>query len=654
MKLDAAADLVLTGFHEVGVNDVRHGLPRDFQRAHDADAGADERREVPGQLGTGPLLVQRSHDGHTQLCHVKEVFALVRAAERPRRQDNGDDDRDNDKPVVDERVRESDNEHRDRRQCRIHLLEHRRVHRDDVSQHDDDDDEGDDRQDDRVNERLLHRRLELCRLLEVVRHMREGGIHLACLLARGDEVYEHRCEKVFVQPHGIGERITLFHGHARLMDCLLQELALRLVLQHLQRTDDADGRVDERDKLTAEYRHIPYFDARAERERDVLIEDTGLLHAENQVPLTPKGLGGGCQVRRRNIALFLRAGLVYDTILVIRHFRSLLLPAEHTAVRHTHALVARLRAVMRKTQADALRVGRKLQKVLLTDEASLVGFQEGVVHCDHTHLAVCLDDALDLERLVVTDEAADGGIAVHDLEHGNTAGFVALGDKPLGNNGLQHHGQLGADLVLLPLGERIHDTVDGGRGADRMQRGKNEVSGLGRGEGDGDRLQVTHLTDEDDVRILTQGRTQSAREGLGVEADLTLIHESLVVMIQILDRVLERQHVAAPRLVDPLNDGSQGRRLAGAGWTGDQDQAGLLRIQVDDGLRQSQGFRLRNRGTHDSQGSRVGTSLLVGIDTKAPDGRNTEREIDLTGCLEPAALLLVHDAEQEVFRILGL
>ncbi len=45
-----------------------------------------------------------------------------------------------------------------------------------------------------------------------------------------------------------------------------------------------------------------------------------------------------------------------------------------------------------------------------------------------------------------------------------------------------------------------------------MQRGQDEVSGLGREQCGFNRLEVAHLTDEDDVRILAQRAAQRAIE----------------------------------------------------------------------------------------------------------------------------------------------
>ncbi len=76
------------------------------------------------------------------------------------------------------------------------------------------------------------------------------------------------------------------------------------------------------------------------------------------------------------------------------------------------------------------------------------------------------------------------------------------GDQPLGDDGGEGHRELDADLVLLIGGEHVDDPVDGLGRVVGVQRGEHQVAGLGQGEGEGDRLEVAHLADQDDVGVL--------------------------------------------------------------------------------------------------------------------------------------------------------
>ena len=72
--------------------------------------------------------------------------------------------------------------------------------------------------------------------------------------------------------------------------------------------------------------------------------------------------------------------------------------------------------------------------------------------------------------------------------------------------------ELDANLPLLVRRKDRHDAVDALRRVQRVQRREDEVACLGGEERGLDRLQVSHLTDQDHVRILAQGRTQRVGE----------------------------------------------------------------------------------------------------------------------------------------------
>ena len=150
---------------------------------------------------------------------------------------------------------------------------------------------------------------------------------------------------------------------------------------------------------------------------------------------------------------------------------------------------------------------------------------------------------------------------------------VRAHEELLAQDGLQGRRELQADLALPRLREHAHDSVDRVHGAVCVQRREDEVAGLGGGQRDLDRGEVTHLADQDDVRVLTQDGAQALRVGLRVGADLALIDDALVRRVDVLDRILQRDDVLVPRMIDLIEDRRQRRRLTGAGFTGDQHDA---------------------------------------------------------------------------------
>ncbi len=102
-----------------------------------------------------------------------------------------------------------------------------------------------------------------------------------------------------------------------------------------------------------------------------------------------------------------------------------------------------------------------------------------------------------------------------------------------------------------------------------MQRAQDEMTRERSANGNLSGFRITDFADKDDVGILSEDVSQALREG---ETDLRL-HLDLPDPRQlVLDRVFNRQDVAV-LLVQFLERSVEGRRLATAGRTGDQQDA---------------------------------------------------------------------------------
>ena len=77
-------------------------------------------------------------------------------------------------------------------------------------------------------------------------------------------------------------------------------------------------------------------------------------------------------------------------------------------------------------------------------------------------------------------------------------------------------GELHPDLLLLVRREHVDDTVDRLGSVLGVQRPEDKVAGFSSGQRSRDRLEVTHLTHEDDVGVLTQHVLRSASAKLCV------------------------------------------------------------------------------------------------------------------------------------------
>ena len=145
-----------------------------------------------------------------------------------------------------------------------------------------------------------------------------------------------------------------------------------------------------------------------------------------------------------------------------------------------------------------------------------------------------------------------------------------FGYESLCDHGAETRRELDPDLLLPEGGEDVDDSVDGLRGIVGVQGREDEVTGLGQGQGELDGLEVTHLTDQQDVRVLAESRAQRTLEGGAVDADLTLADRRQAVGVDVLDGILDGEDVERACLVDAGDNRRQGGRLSRAGRTGHQ------------------------------------------------------------------------------------
>src|SRR5207248_9628396 len=177
-----------------------------------------------------------------------------------------------------------------------------------------------------------------------------------------------------------------------------------------------------------------------------------------------------------------------------------------------------------------------------------------------------------------------------------------------------------ADLLLLALGEELDQATDGLGRVDRVQRREDEVARLGGLERRLRRLRVAQLANQDRVRVLAQRAPERLAEVLGVEADLTLVDDRLLVHMQDLDRILDRDDVRLARAVDVVDDRRERRRLTRACRARDEHEPAMLLGEPLDAGRQPEVGEARYPPRDHAERERGGAPLAKRVDTEAGEG----------------------------------
>ena len=120
------------------------------------------------------------------------------------------------------------------------------------------------------------------------------------------------------------------------------------------------------------------------------------------------------------------------------------------------------------------------------------------------------------------------------------------------------------------------------------------------------------------------------------------------------DGVFHRQHVAVFGLVQVVDHGRQRGRLARAGGPGHQHHAARLERQVAKNLRCVELLQRQNLAGNRPQHTRRAPVLVEGVDAKARQPLDLEREVDLQVFLVHLALGVVHDVVEHREHLLVL
>ena len=217
----------------------------------------------------------------------------------------------------------------------------------------------------------------------------------------------------------------------------------------------------------------------------------------------------------------------------------------------------------------------------------------------------------------------------------------AVRAQRLADDALERAGELDPDLLLLVRREDVDDAVDRLRGVLGVQGREDEVTGLGGGQRDRDRLEVAHLADQDDVGVLPQHVLEGVREGVRVLAHLALVDQrsdwcvcrnsigSSTVMMwsrrwRLARSTIEASVVDLPEPVGPV--------------TSTKPRGSIAKFATDGGMPRSSSFLISNGMSRNAAPTRVALPVDVDAEPGLPGHRVGEVELEVL--LELLPLLL--------------
>ncbi len=141
-----------------------------------------------------------------------------------------------------------------------------------------------------------------------------------------------------------------------------------------------------------------------------------------------------------------------------------------------------------------------------------------------------------------------------NLEGGDAAGAVGLGNQALRNDVAERFREAPADGGLVGIREDADDALDRFRSVNGVQRGIHQVAGFRGFQRHFDGFLVAHFADQDQFRRLAQSGAQGQRETGRVGVKFALVNGGAFVRVQKFDGVFDRDDVAGLFFVDLVDE----------------------------------------------------------------------------------------------------
>src|SRR6185369_5058937 len=186
------------------------------------------------------------------------------------------------------------------------------------------------------------------------------------------------------------------------------------------------------------------------------------------------------------------------------------------------------------------------------------------------------------------------------------------------------------DHFLFVLRKHADDSVDCFRRVDRVQRRKHQMPRFRSLECDFDRLTIAHFTDEYDFRRLPQRGTKRDGEAGRVRVKLALVDRGVLVRVQKLDRIFDRDDVVVVNLVNQVDDRCQSRTLTAASWSSHQHDSVFDIYYLFQYFRQIEITKARRSHRYHAHDDRVCAALFEDVDAETRVAGHTERQVGRT------------------------
>ena len=175
--------------------------------------------------------------------------------------------------------------------------------------------------------------------------------------------------------------------------------------------------------------------------------------------------------------------------------------------------------------------------------------------------------------LAFFDALAGARIGFKNLDHRDAAVAPRLGQEALANDVAERFSEPFAHGLLLVGRKGTDDALDGLGSVHGIEARQNQVPRLRRLQYDFDGLAVAHLTHQNDLGRLPQGRAQGVGKARSIAVQLPLVNGGTLVIVQKFDGIFDGDDVVILFAIDAVEQYGQSGRLSRPSRPRDQNDA---------------------------------------------------------------------------------
>ncbi len=145
-----------------------------------------------------------------------------------------------------------------------------------------------------------------------------------------------------------------------------------------------------------------------------------------------------------------------------------------------------------------------------------------------------------------------------------------------------------------------------------------------------DRCEVSHFSDDNDIRIFTKNRSDTIRKCVKLLSKLTLMNQGFFILIDKFDWIFEGDNMALGITVDMFYHCCHRRRLTTSRRTSNEYDSFFCKCKIEKMFRKTDRLRFRNRRWDHTESDRSSTNHTRNIYAKSGSNslkRNINRTI---------------------------